>query len=180
MSDNLERFIRENKAAFDDKQPSDRAWRKIDSALTPTRKSFGWVWKAAAILFFLTSLGLYFEDNLKPSQNLQAQKEKIAGDFSDVESYYFQIIAEKRDLIYKYDTLENPIEVNFEQDLQKLDAMYQVLKEELKVNPSKKVVDALILNMLVRIDVLNAKIEELENTAEQSEEANANNEEASV
>ena len=50
----------------------------------------------------------------------------------------------------------------FTQDYQKLDAMYQVLKEEMKLHPSKKVKDALILNFLIRIDLLNQQLHELD------------------
>ncbi|MDX1628888.1 MAG: hypothetical protein R3345_09335, partial [Fulvivirga sp.] len=50
----------------------------------------------------------------------------------------------------------------YELDLQKLDAMYEVLKEEFDKNPSKAVVDALILNLLVRIDILNKQLELLD------------------
>ena len=55
----------------------------------------------------------------------------------------------------------------FTQDFEKLDAMYQVLRDELKVRPTEKVRDALILNILVRIDLLNQQIQKLEDTREQ-------------
>lgn len=37
--------------------------------------------------------------------------------------------------------------------------MYQVLNEEMKTRPTEKVKDALILNLLVRIDLLNQQRE---------------------
>jgi hypothetical protein len=55
---------------------------------------------------------------------------------------------------------------DFTPDIQKLDAMYQVLREQMKINPSEKVKDALILNMLVRIDLLNQQIHKLEQSKE--------------
>ena len=160
--DRLEKFVKDNQQAFDNKEPSAAVWSQILRQLEAAPSApWTWVWKAAAIIFFCTSLYLFINP---PQRKLDvlAQKEKVADDFEDVESFYFQIISQKRELIYTYDAIENPIEVDFEQDLQKLDAMYEVLKEELHANPSKKVVDALILNLLVRIDVLNEKIEELE------------------
>lgn len=178
MSDNFDKYIKSNKEAFDDKKPSDRLWSKIDADLSGGSRNFNWVWKVAATLFFCTTVYLFFQ-KAENKGELLAHKEKISGDFVDIESYYFQIISDKRDLIYEFDTQESPIEVDFEQDLQKLDAMYQVLKEELKVNPSKKVVDALILNMLVRIDVLNEKIEDLE-TSEVEQKTQISEEDASV
>ncbi len=179
MSDNFEKHIRANKEAFDDKQPSDKLWNKIDSDLKGSKVNFNWVWKVAATLFFCSTVYLFFQKT-ENNRELLAHKEKISGDFVDIESYYFQIISDKRDLIYEFDTQEQPIEVDFEQDIQKLDAMYQVLKEELKSNPSKKVVDALILNMLVRIDVLNEKIDELEKSDLEVEESKSSDQDASV
>jgi hypothetical protein len=161
MSDNLEKTIRDNREAFNDKEHSDRLWANINDELSSKGNSFNWLWKVAAMLFFTTSIYLFYQNN-RQEENLISQKEKISGDFTDIETYYFQIISEKRDIIYDYDTIGQQLEVDFEQDIQKLDAMYLVLKEEMKSNPSKKVVEALILNLLVRIDVLNEKIENLE------------------
>ena len=179
MSDNFDKYIRSNKSEFDDKQPSDKVWNKIASDLSVDGRNYNWVWKVAATLFFCTTVYLFFQKT-EGKQELMAHKGQISEDFVDIESYYFQIISDKRDLIYEFDTQETPIEVDFEQDLQKLDAMYQVLKEELKTNPSKKVVDALILNMLVRIDVLNEKIDELEKNEQMEEEAQSSSEDVSA
>jgi hypothetical protein len=50
----------------------------------------------------------------------------------------------------------------FTQDFQQLEAMYLVLKEEMHTHPSQKVKDALVLNLLVRIDLLNQQLHSLE------------------
>ena len=170
--DNLKNYIDNNRQSFDDSEPSAELWNKINSQL-PKQRDFSWVWKLAAAIFFCTSLYLLSDKlNDKPEPDVLAAKEKLANDFGDVESYYFQIISQKRDLIYQYDSAGTLNEVDFEQDMQKLDAMYQVLKDELKTNPSKKVVDALVLNLLVRIDVLNEKIEDLETGTPKEDEDN--------
>ncbi|HNP18573.1 MAG TPA: hypothetical protein PKL31_09085 [Fulvivirga sp.] len=167
MNDKIDQFIKDNRAAFDDKEPSEKLWARIDKNLKGST-SFQWLWKVAAVVFFCTSLGLFFNQRTDKME-LMAQKEKVATDFKDVESFYFQMISQRKDLIYTYKNPDENLDVAFEQDLQKLDAMYEVLKEELKANPSKKVVDALILNLLVRIDVLNEKIDELDHAGEKSE-----------
>jgi hypothetical protein len=168
MNDKMQQFVKDNRAAFDDKEPSDMLWHKIDEKLKATDR-FQWVWKVAAVVFFCTSLVLFFSRPSDPVE-LMVQKEKVAEDFEDIESFYFQMISERKDIIYDYKEPNEILEVDFEQDLQKLDAMYQVLKDELKTNPSKKVVEALILNLLVRIDVLNEKIDELDHDGEKKEE----------
>lgn len=176
--DNLDKFIKENREAFDTETPSDKVWKGIDKRRgAPVMKQ--WFWQVAAVIFFCSSVFLLI-DKQYSKPDVLAGTEKLSNDFGDVESFYFQVISEKRELIYDYDKAEKSIAVDFEQDLQKLDAMYEVLKEELKSNPSKKVADALILNLLVRIDVLNEKIEELEEIEEIGEEKEASNQDVSV
>ena len=157
----LEKFAKENRELFDDKEPTGKVWRKIKKQVAPQKNAFQWVWKAAAIVFFLTSVGLYFQRDVKVKTELLAQKEKISSDFKDVESFYFELISEKKSLINNFGE-DMDIDYGYEQDLQNLDAMYEVLKDELRSNPSKKVVDALLLNLVVRIDILNKKLAELE------------------
>ena len=80
-------------------------------------------------------------------------------EFTDVESFYTAQILEKVTLISN----EGPFaDDSFTQDLQKLEAMYTVLAEEVKKRPSDRVKDAIVLNMLVRIDLLNQQIQKLE------------------
>jgi hypothetical protein len=50
----------------------------------------------------------------------------------------------------------------FTQDFQQLEAMYMILKEEMKTQPSQKVKDALVLNLLVRINLLNQQLYKLD------------------
>ena len=54
-------------------------------------------------------------------------------------------------------------------DLQRLDAMYEVLKQELKKNPSKELKDALTLNLLIRIDLLNNQLQAVEELNDEKE-----------
>ena len=50
----------------------------------------------------------------------------------------------------------------FTQNFQQLDAMYMVLKEEMKNHPSAKVREALVLNLLIQIDLLNKQLDKLD------------------
>ncbi len=161
MKGDLEKFIVENRGHFDDREPSEKVWPAVKARIYRKKNSFQWIWKAAAIVFFLTSLFLYFRGNVETRAQLLAQKEKISSDFKDVESFYFELITEKRSLIASFEDKVD-IDHGYEQDMQNLDAMYEVLKDELRTNPSKKVVDALLLNLVVRIDILNKKLAELE------------------
>lgn len=167
MKDSLKNFIKQHREEFDDKRPSDNAWTKIETRL-PGKSLTLWsnvqVWRAAAVLFLALSVYLTLSRNF--NQSVGADRAKLQVEFNDLENFYNEQIADKVELI------NNIQEFNeddlFAQDLEKLDAMYQVLREQMKSHPSEKIKDALILNMLVRIDLLNQQIKSLEDSEEKS------------
>lgn len=169
MSQSLKSFLQKNREALDDKSPSARVWTSIEAALpgSKTRKLWDnvWVWRAAALLFL--SLSVYLLLTPGNSITTRVASRQIQGEFRDVESFYRGEIDKKVKLI---STLEEPLEGDqFTQDYEKLDAMFQVLRDEMKSHPTEKVKDALILNMLVRIDLLNQQIKKLEDSKERKQ-----------
>ncbi len=102
------------------------------------------------------SIYLLLPKDTLPSSNQQ----EVLQEFRDVEEFYVQQISDKVKLIDEYERMEG---LNgFTNDFRQLEAMYMVLKEEMKARPSKKVKDALVLNLLVRIDLLNQQLHKLE------------------
>jgi hypothetical protein len=175
MKDALKKFVDENRPAFDDQETTEQAWHSIEASL-PKRKqiplwdSIG-IWRAAAAL--LVGLCVYFfvTRNSAPYQHAQLAAIQGQRDFTDLESYYHNQITEKISLINDYDASGE--KEQFTQDFQKLDAMYQVLSEEMKSRPSEKVKDALVLNLLVRIDLLNQQLKKLEDSKKRKAEKSA-------
>ena len=149
--DNLEKFIRQNRDAFDDQVPSERLWRNISGQLPPVRKQNVW-WKVAAVFFFFTTGIFLYQDYVAPA----GSGEELA----ELEDYYFDQIEYKKSLV---SNISHDAELipGLEQDLQRLDAMYLVLKEEWQKKPSRQVLEALTLNLLVRLDLLNRQLEAL-------------------
>ena len=159
MKDRLEEFIRENRAAFDDKEPSDKVWKNIKASLGANRTGV-WnslvLWRAAAIIFMVLCGYLLIPKNAENS----IAKDNTSSEFDDVEAFYIRQISEKVEMIDEFQKSEG---LNgFTHDFQQLEAMYMVLKEEMKTSPSQKVKDALVLNLLVRIDLLNQQLHKLE------------------
>lgn len=165
-NDDLKKFFESNRDAFDQQTPSKGVWKRIERAMFGTPQVNLWnsvgLWRAAAVVLFALSLIQFVAPRLMPSQDLTAQQE-----FRDVESFYVGEINQKVALIRN----EGPfLDDAFTQDLEKLEAMYAVLSEDLKKRPSQKVKDALVLNMLVRIDLLNQQIQKLEDRKEKVQE----------
>jgi len=164
MKDTLGKFVSQNREAFDDQEPPESVWRSIDALLPLQRQRFLGSpmvrWRAAAVLFFVVSVYLFVTHNTGITH--RGETARLQKDFTDLDSFYSSQITEKMRLINDYDEVgENE---QFTQDFQKLDAMYQVLREEMKNNPSEEVKDALILNLLVRVDLLNQQLKKLEDS----------------
>lgn len=160
MSNRLDEFIRNNRASFDDREPSDKVWKAIRGEVVKKQPPGMWnnlvLWRAAAMIFMVISVYFMIPRNLVSGSDTS----KALKEFNDVESFYFQEISQKVELIEEITS--DGQEENVAQDFQQLEAMYLVLKEQLKKNPTKEVKDALVLNLLVRINLLNQQIHKLE------------------
>ena len=164
MKNHLEDFIRQNRAAFDDKEPSEKVWKNISKNLfSVSLWNSVTVWRAAAVVL----LGLCIFLSVPKITNRQADKVALT-EFNDVESFYISEISAKVDQIKESRGQEHGLN-GFTNDFQQLDAMYQVLKEEMKAHPSQKVKDALVLNLLVQIDLLNQQLHKIEESGEKTE-----------
>ena len=168
--DHLEDFIKENREAFDMEEPSNKVWNKVDASLNKSRNYTSWMWKAASLVFFLTSAYLFVENSDLTLKNEQMAQTQIDEEFAATEEFYIELISEKRDQIFNYINSDLEVEGMYEVDVQQLDAMYQVLKEQYAKNPSKELQEAMVLNLLVRIDVLNQQLSEIEGAKKKKKE----------
>jgi hypothetical protein len=163
MKDSLKKFIDENRAAFDSKTPPENAWHEIEATLPKVSKQAFWnsvsFWRVAAVLLLGLSVYLLISKN-NPRPNKQEMAE-LQG-FNDLEVYYSAQISEKMDLVHRFQSQTGLTEDEITQNLKKLEAMYVVLKDELKKKPTQDVRDALVLNLLVRIDLINQQLHKLD------------------
>jgi hypothetical protein len=161
--DDFEKFVRENRQNFDDREPGEDTWNNIrhrlDRGQPPQGLIHHWIWKAASIILFAAVLGLLAERQFrKRGENLvnQSSEEKI--EFRQVEEYYTSLIASKRAEIGNF-LIDNPSFRNeFAYDINQLDSMYTSLKGNLTDNYSEKIVDAMIVNLRMRMQILNQQL----------------------
>lgn len=162
-NDSLKEFINKNREGFDAQTPPENSWQKIESALPKFSKQIFWnsvsFWRAAAVVLLGLSSYLFFVKN-----NTRVEKQDVAAlqGFSDLENYYSSQIAEKMNLVTRYQSQTGLTEDEVTQNLKKLEAMYLVLKDQLKKLPTQDVRDALVLNLLVRIDLINQQLNKLD------------------
>jgi len=165
MGDQLEKFIMENREAFDDATPSDQSWSEIDQKLTKRRSAWPTIWKVAAMLFMATTVILIID---KPNDEIQGPV--LGEEFNQAEDYYVSLINQKRQVIKEQLTPEQQEEFLVETD--QLDSMYVELKKTYQTNASNdRVMDAMISNLQLRLDILNRQLEILENIKNQNNES---------
>lgn len=165
--DELEKYIKDNRAAFDDEQPADNLWDRIDGALDRTRPAplpFNY-WKVAAILLLLACSALVY---MQWSDNQSAIA--LDPEILKAEAYYQQAIEEKMQVIQTYKQNDEALAVM--NDLEELDSLYTALKEKIPESGNRDlVVSAMIQNLQLRVNILNQQILLLEklNTLERNE-----------
>lgn len=164
MKDELQDFIEQNRSAFDTKEVPEKVWLNVSQNLFG-RQAF-WqpirYWQAAAVVFFALSSFLFLQGKVGVAQQASMKE------FRATEAFYTEQISEKMKMIHSV----NANDLNgFTQDFQQLEAMYMVLKEEMNQKPSEKVKDALILNLIIRINLLNKQLHEVEESAKDEEVA---------
>ena len=161
MKDNIENFIRDNRDAFDHREPRSDVWESISRKLPGRPSGIHWMWKAAAVIFFMSTAVLLVQKFEKNDVPALAEQREMSSEFNQVEQFYFEQISEKKNLIDELQK-DNIPEIDVLAELQKLDAMYLVLRQQYDTEPTAEVIDALTLNLLVRIDLLNKTLEDLD------------------
>lgn len=173
-NDSLENFIRRNKQEFDRFVPSEEIWAKLENALDEKKQpkvitlTYTTLWRAAAVVLLLMGVtvlwryaGFRGQESKVAIKNIDLKK--INPELAEVEIYYTSLIAQKNDEIKKFTDADPELSRDFSKELASLDSMYVKLKEELATLPAKeKVMDAMILNLQLRIQVLNQQLAILE------------------
>ena len=177
--DKLEKFIKENRNDFDNKIPPDDTWEGISGGLETKPVSFPkinqWLWKAASLILLMAVIGLLVERNMHRELKSPAnQANERLSELNKVEAYYTSLISQKRQEIQKY-LRDNPdFRKSFNQDISQLDSMYSGLKNELSDTYNDKIVDAMIVNLQLRIKILNQQLNILQSIQKTKENENAN------
>ena len=165
MGDQLEKFIRENREAFDDANPNDRVWNSIDQKLSKKATMWPIMWKVAAVLFMVSTIYLMIDRN----ESSASDELILSEEFNQAEDYYVTLISQRKQAIKEQLTPEQ--EEQFLMEIDQLDSMYLELKKTYQTNASNdRVMDAMISNLQLRLDILNKQLEILQNIKNQNNE----------
>ncbi len=163
--ENLEKFIRENRADFDTGVPSLNVWANLDQHLDRQRPSARVVWMkrlrvAAAVLVLLTAGGVggaYLTNSNKTVGSLA----DVSPEHAEMERYFSSQVEEKLAKLasYKQDGIVKA-------DIQELDEAYEQLKKELENAPDgadEKIIQAMVETYQTKINILEQVLEKVEN-----------------
>ena len=181
MQDKLEKFIRDNRELFDDKTPDKSVWDNIEKEIGADKKKkqidFFFLWKAAAVFFFAVSAYLLFQLNnsrQNPGFDSELADNGLIEEFKETEAFYISQIAETRASIEAIDDVKPELAQSFEQDIHKMDSMYNELKVELSRESNEQVYNALVQNLQTRIEILNQQLNILKSLKKQKNDENVN------
>lgn len=170
MSDKLEKYIREHKDQFEEEFHVNKVWQQVrertraQRTFVPKRSRMDNYWKAAAIILLLLSSALLLDKYVINGNGPKTAKnyEETIDEFKEVEGYYMSLIDDKRETLNVKLEEEPSLKKEFAQELGELDSAYTQLKTSLDDGNAENVVDALILNLQLRIEILNRQLMILE------------------
>jgi ribosomal protein S6 len=185
-SNNLERFVRDNREAFDHMQPSPALWDKIGEAIGEQKKSttrvvrMSWArWAVAATLFLALAGTLSYQLFWKPevSDIQMADKNdtpasqiatpetvdpivnQIDPQYAKLVSQFTEVIGTKQAELKQIEKDDPELYKKFAGDIQKLDSSYHVLRSTLNANPNtEQLLQAMISNLQMQIELLNQQL----------------------
>jgi hypothetical protein len=162
MKDRLEKYIIENREAFDIHEPGAEVWKKIEKNIRPKR-TINWRMisgrAAVVILIFAAS---YMVHELLDSRNREIahgrtkkEKEQVIPELIEAEVYYSTLIDEKLQEIKPMFNEDPMLEKEIRYDLNQLDSIYEELKNDLRDNiANQEVIEAMIQNYRMRLSIL--------------------------
>lgn len=163
MDDKLEKFIKSHRVEMDDKRPKKDLWAGVESELRQNTKQRQlskpvMYWRAAAVILLLITSWLAFD---KVNQNFDgsgtSEVAALSPQLLEAENFYVSLIDQKREEIKvlgeKYD-----LGGFFLSEIDVLDSMYIVLKKDMQNGNEEVIVDAMILNLQLRIEILNQQL----------------------
>jgi hypothetical protein len=160
--DNLEKFILENRDAFDTKVPNLSVWGEIDRQLEhrPVQRII-WMKRlrvAAAIALLVTGGGVIGAYLANSGQEVKSLAD-VSPEHAEMERYFNTQVSEKMAQLTSYQK-----DQDVQGDLQELDSMYEQLQRELKDAPpgaEEKIIQAMINNYQTKIDILEQVLEKV-------------------
>ncbi|MBN2635196.1 MAG: hypothetical protein JXR61_02920 [Prolixibacteraceae bacterium] len=162
----LENFINENRAEFDQLEPSPKVWKNI-AEKSKKKKAIQLntiLLRVAAILVLTLLLSvLAIKSNiLIPDKMAKNISDPELRELMEAEAYYAHQVDGKLKEIQKCYYTNPNLKQEIESDLNELQEMYNILKSDLNENIAQKtVIEAMIENNRIRLKLVNDVLEQI-------------------
>ncbi len=165
-TDRLEDFIKANREAFDQYEPSDKVWKKISKPGKKSKKiTFATYFLRVAAVVAIASIFpvvLYKINSLRTVNMVMNSEDPELKELIEAEAFYAGQVDEKMNEIRKCYSANPEIKEEVEADLNELEEMYNQLKTDLKENISNKaVIEAMIENNRYRLKMVDEVLEQI-------------------
>lgn len=165
-TDRLEEFIKSNREAFDELEPSQEVWAKIagNTKKAKTVRLNGYFLRIAAVLVLAIVFSVLIVKNngFITNDNSAETIDPEMVELIEAEAYYAGQVNSKMKEIEKCYAAYPEIKDDVEADLKELQEMYNILKTDLSENISKKeVIEAMIENNRYRLKVVDEVLEQI-------------------
>ena len=169
--DGLERFVEANREAFDYFEPEPQIWARIETALEGKRRPLlhripTGMWQLAASIVLVVGAYLILDQPVPTDalgsvevRRIEADFQRLAPELAQVDADAQKAITRKVDHLTAYESLDPKLVAEFRRELEMLDSMNVVLKQELLANPHQEALaEALRLNLQMQLDVVNQQL----------------------
>lgn len=176
MSDQLEKFILQNRDQFNDLEPDPKIWEGV--ILRENKKAaqswIGIAWKvAAAIIIFIGSY--FFHDYMNRPDVVSEQYGMETSEelemLMDAEAYYTSQINATESQIFQLAENNPELIKEIRQEMEDLDERYKILKEDLNDNvSSEEIIEAMIQNYRMKLLILEEVLHQLKKSKSNGDE----------
>lgn len=164
-TDRLEDFIKTNREAFDQFEPSEKLWEQISKSKQKSKKVYfaNYLIRAAAVIAVAVIFSVVaIKFGVLNSEKLAKADDPELLELIEAEAYYASQVNEKMAEIRKCYVTFPEIKDDVEMDLNELQEMYNTLKIDLNENISKKaVIEAMIENNRYRLKMVDQVLEQI-------------------
>jgi len=185
MSKRLENFIKNNSEEFDDLEPGNDLWSKIearlpiedaelntDSPITqlpPKRETktftLGFVMRVAAMIIVVMAAGFVFYIKTQKVEHVNTNDiaKAISPEYAKQQAHYVSLVETKRTELRTLAKNDPQLYKEFSGEISKMDSTYKKLNKDLVTSPDQEsVLRAMIRNLQIQTEVLNQQLEVIE------------------
>ncbi len=176
MKDAFEKYIAENKTAFDEHK-ADRAklWAGIEAQLeepgpkvVPLWRSAKW--RVAAGIVLIAGLLVLFGLILGRGTSYDDPKQLVDQELQEIDMYYQNLVAHQVQLVQDHPGLADEDKTEFLEFMDELDEEYLVLRQEMERNlDNERVLEAIVANYKKRIELIENLLRQI-NESKKSED----------